>query len=70
MKFVPSYKQKPKAPDITLGLVVGQDGLNSQTNTIHTDSYGRVKVRLNAFSTQEQIDKDDTINASYHKSAI
>ena len=69
MKFVPSYKQKPKAPDITLGLVVGQDGLNSQTNTIHTDSYGRVKVRLNAFSTQEQIDKDDTINASYHKSA-
>lgn len=69
VKFVPSYKQKPKAPDITLGLVVGQDGLNSQTNTIHTDSYGRVKVRLNAFSTQEQIDKDDTINASYHKSA-
>ena len=69
VKFVPSYKQKPKAPDITLGLVVGQDGLNSQINTIHTDSYGRVKVRLNAFSTQEQIDKDDTINASYHKSA-
>ena len=69
VKFVPSYKQKPKAPDITLGLVVGQDGLNSQTNTIHTDSYGRVKVRLNAFSTQEQIDKDDIINASYHKSA-
>lgn len=69
VKFVPSYKQKPKAPDITLGLVVGQDGLNSQNNTIHTDSYGRVKVRLNAFSTQEIIDKDDVINASYHKSA-
>ena len=69
VKFVPSYKQKPKAPDITLGLVVGQDGLNSQNNTIHTDSYGRVKVRLNAFSTQEIIDKDDAINASYHKSA-
>ena len=69
LEFVPSYKQKPKAPDITLGLVVGQDGLNSQNNTIHTDSYGRVKVRLNAFSTQELIDKDDVINSSYHKSA-
>ena len=48
---------------------MGQDGLNSQNNTIHTDSYGRVKVRLNAFSTQELIDKDDVINSSYHKSA-
>ncbi|TLD91021.1 hypothetical protein LS74_010700, partial [Helicobacter magdeburgensis] len=55
--YTPSLKSKPKAPNSTLGIVIGQsEDIEGQRNTIHTDNFGRVKVRMNCFANQEVID--------------
>lgn len=73
--FTPSLKQKPNAPSSTLGIVIGEsEDIAKEANTLYTDSYGRVRVRINAFATQALIDtyttQDTTStqqdNTSYH----
>lgn len=54
--YVPKFKTKPRSPEVTLGVVIGNNGIDDEKNTIHTDEYGRVKVRINAFSSQETVD--------------
>ena len=55
--YTPSLKSKPKAPSSTLGVVIGQsEDIEGERNTIYTDEYGRVKVRMNCFANQEVID--------------
>ncbi|WP_034319133.1 hypothetical protein [Helicobacter trogontum] len=45
--YTPSLKSKPKAPSSTLGVVIGEsEDIEGERNTIHTDNFGRVKVRL------------------------
>ena len=59
--YTPSLKSKPKAPNSTLGVVIGEDeDIEGQRNTIHTDNFGRVKVRMNCFANQEVIDNART----------
>ncbi|WP_334090178.1 contractile injection system protein, VgrG/Pvc8 family [Helicobacter typhlonius] len=59
--YTPSLKSKPKAPNSTLGVVIGEDeDIESKRNTIHTDEYGRVRVRINCFANQEVIDNART----------
>ena len=53
--FAPPFLPKPKAPNSTLGIVVG-DSVESQSNTIHTDKFNRVRVRINCFYAQSVID--------------
>lgn len=60
--FAPSFKSKPRAPEATFGVVIGSSDIDDEKNTIHTDQFGRVKVRINAFSTQESIDNIEFIN--------
>ena len=58
-KYTPSFKHKPKAPNSTLGIVIGEDeNIEHHRNTIHTDEYGRVRVRINCFASQEYIDNN------------
>ncbi|RDU60906.1 hypothetical protein CQA53_10560 [Helicobacter didelphidarum] len=69
ISFIPSPKCKPKAPNNTLGIVIGegyskaksieeaQDSILQESNTLYTDDYGRVRVRVNAFVSQEYIDR-------------
>ena len=54
--YVPKFKTKPRPPEVTLGVVIGNNGIDDEKNTIHTDEYGRVKVRINAFASQESVD--------------
>ncbi|WP_200848134.1 hypothetical protein, partial [Mycoplasmoides pneumoniae] len=55
--YTPSLKSKPKAPSSTLGVVIGEsEDIDGERNTIHTDNFGRVKVRINCFASQEVID--------------
>lgn len=54
--YVPKFKTKPRSSEVTLGVVIGNNGIDDEKNTIHTDKYGRVKVRINAFSSQETVD--------------
>lgn len=55
--YTPSLKSKPKAPSSTLGVVIGQsEDIEGERNTIYTDNFGRVKVRINCFASQEIID--------------
>lgn len=55
--FAPSLRSKPKAPNSTLGIIIGEDyDIEKQRNTIYTDEYGRVRVRINCFANQEIID--------------
>lgn len=62
--YTPSLKSKPKAPNSTLGVVIGEDeDIESKKNTIYTDEYGRVKVRINLYAAQEDIDEKQGI---YH----
>lgn len=57
--YAPSLKSKPKTPNSTLGVVIGEDeDIESKRNTIHTDEYGRVRVRINCFASQEVIDNE------------
>ncbi|WP_170879204.1 type VI secretion system Vgr family protein [Campylobacter coli] len=60
--FTPSFKAKPKAPNSTQGIVIGESkDIESERNTIYTDEYGRVKVRINLYANQEELDNDTFI---------
>ena len=53
--FTPSLKPKPKPPLNTTGIIIGKSlDIESERNTLYTDEYGRVKVRLNAFINFQQ----------------
>lgn len=55
--FAPALRNKPKAPHSTLGVVIGKsEDIQGERNTIHTDHFGRVRVRINCFANQEIID--------------
>ncbi|MCW1368791.1 hypothetical protein OLQ19_04965, partial [Campylobacter jejuni] len=55
--FTPSFKVKPKAPNSTQGIVIGESkDIESERNTIYTDEHGRVKVRINLYANQEELD--------------
>lgn len=57
--FTPSFKAKPKAPHNTQGIVIGESkDIESERNTIYTDEYGRVKVRINLYANQEELDNN------------
>ena len=60
--YVPKFKTKPRSPEVTLGVVIGNNGIDDEKNTIHTDEHGRVKVRINAFSSQETVDNSTSFN--------
>ncbi|OEW33478.1 type VI secretion protein VgrG [Campylobacter sp. BCW_6464] len=60
--FTPSFKAKPKAPNGTQGIVIGESkDIESERNTIYTDEHGRVKVRINLYANQEELDNDTFI---------
>ncbi|ECH5223086.1 hypothetical protein MK566_000756 [Campylobacter jejuni] len=60
--FTPSFKAKPKAPNSTQGIVMGESkDIESERNTIYTDEHGRVKVRINLYANQEELDNDTFI---------
>ncbi|ELT9983348.1 type VI secretion system tip protein VgrG [Campylobacter jejuni] len=62
--FTPSFKVKPKAPNSTQGIVIGESkDIESERNTIYTDEYGRVKVRINLYANQEELDEKESL---YH----
>ncbi len=64
--FTPSFKSKPKPPINTMGMVIGEDSnIENQRNTIYTDEYGRVKVRINLYANQEELDNKTNM---YHHS--
>lgn len=55
--FTPSPKSKPLPPFSTQGIVIGQStNIQAESNTIYTDEYGRVRVRIHCFANQEEID--------------
>ena len=55
--FTPSSKPKPLPPFSTQGIVIGQStDIQAESNTIYTDEYGRVRVRIHCFANQEEID--------------
>ncbi|EOJ0749324.1 phage baseplate assembly protein V, partial [Campylobacter jejuni] len=65
LTFTPSFKSKPKPPINTMGIVIGEDfNIENQRNTIYTDEYGRVKVRINLYANQEEL--DNKINMYHH----
>ncbi|EJX7341074.1 hypothetical protein OEJ34_001709 [Campylobacter jejuni] len=60
--FTPSFKAKPKAPNSTQGIVIGESkDIESERNTIYTDEHGRVKVRINLYANQEELDSNTFI---------
>ncbi|EGL2893754.1 type VI secretion protein VgrG [Campylobacter jejuni] len=60
--FTPSFKAKPKAPNSTQGIVIGESkDIENERNTIYTDEHGRVKVRINLYANQEELDNDTFI---------
>ncbi|ECL9128120.1 type VI secretion protein VgrG [Campylobacter coli] len=60
--FTPSFKAKPKAPNSTQGIVIGESkDIESERNTIYIDEHGRVKVRINLYANQEELDNDTFI---------
>ncbi|WP_250537513.1 contractile injection system protein, VgrG/Pvc8 family, partial [Campylobacter jejuni] len=60
--FTPSFKVKPKAPNSTQGIVIGESkDIESERNTIYTDEHGRVKVRINLYANQEELDNNTFI---------
>ncbi|EJW1275784.1 hypothetical protein N8T15_000295 [Campylobacter jejuni] len=60
--FTPSFKAKPKVPNSTQGIVIGESkDIESERNTIYTDEHGRVKVRINLYANQEELDNDTFI---------
>ncbi|EAJ5686733.1 type VI secretion system tip protein VgrG [Campylobacter lari] len=66
LTFTPSFKSKPKPPINTMGIVIGEDfNIENQRNTIYTDEYGRVKVRINLYANQEELDNKTNM---YHHS--
>lgn len=66
--FTPNFKTKPKAPHSTQGIVIGESkDIESEKNTIYTDEYGRVKVRINLYANQEEL--DEFFNAKFNTEA-
>ncbi|WP_257005966.1 type VI secretion system Vgr family protein [Helicobacter pullorum] len=70
VSFAPNFKSKPIPPYSTQGIIIGQStNIQEESNTIYSDEYGRVKVRINCFANQEAIDnhsnKDDQSNQRY-----
>ena len=68
--FAPNFKSKPIPPFSTQGIIIGQStNIQEESNTIYSDEYGRVKVRINCFANQEAIDnhsnKDEQSNQRY-----
>ena len=62
--FTPSPKVKPLPPFSTQGIVIGQStNIQAESNTIYTDEYGRVRVRIHCFANQEEI--DNTLYATH-----
>ena len=62
--FTPSPKSKPLPPFSTQGIVIGQStNIQAESNTIYTDEYGRVRVRIHCFANQEEI--DNTLYATH-----
>lgn len=70
-----ALKPKPIPPQLTQAVVIGEtNDIQSSINTIYTDEYGRIKVRMNMFVAQENIDEhknhskqnDDLNKYSYH----
>ncbi|EAH8156149.1 type VI secretion protein VgrG, partial [Campylobacter coli] len=60
--FTPSFKAKPKAPNSTQGIVIGESkDIESERNTIYTDEHGRVKARINLYANQEELDNNTFI---------
>ncbi|EAK3931248.1 type VI secretion protein VgrG [Campylobacter jejuni] len=60
--FTPSFKAKPKAPNSTQGIIIGESkDIESERNTIYTDEHGRVKVRINLYANQEELDNNTFI---------
>ncbi|HEF3288462.1 TPA: hypothetical protein R9A35_001849, partial [Campylobacter jejuni] len=54
----------PKAPNSTQGIVIGESkDIESERNTIYTDEHGRVKVRINLYANQEELDEKESL---YH----
>ncbi|WP_257007051.1 type VI secretion system Vgr family protein [Helicobacter pullorum] len=67
VSFAPNFKSKPIPPFSTQGIIIGQStNIQEESNTIYSDEYGRVKVRINCFANQEAIDnhsnKDEQSN--------
>ncbi|MCR4941574.1 MAG: type VI secretion system tip protein VgrG [Campylobacter sp.] len=59
---------KPSANTLSLGIVIGdEEDPDSKKNTIFTDEYGRIRVRINEFITQEIIDKKNMHKLSQNK---
>lgn len=57
ISFTPNPKAKPLSPTTTLGIVIGErNDITKELNTIHTDSFGRVRVRINCFANQAILD--------------
>lgn len=70
VSFAPNFKSKPIPPFSTQGIIIGQStNIQEESNTIYSDEYGRVKVRINCFANQEAIDnhsnKDEQSNQRY-----
>ncbi|WP_240723851.1 type VI secretion system Vgr family protein [Helicobacter pullorum] len=70
VSFAPNFKSKPIPPYSTQGIIIGQStNIQEESNTIYSDEYGRVKVRINCFANQEAIDnhsnKDEQSNQRY-----
>ncbi|WP_251824123.1 contractile injection system protein, VgrG/Pvc8 family, partial [Campylobacter jejuni] len=60
--FTPSFKAKPKAPNSTQGIVIGESkDIESERHTIYTDEHGRVKARINLYANQEELDNNTFI---------
>ncbi|MWV66746.1 hypothetical protein DCO58_03410 [Helicobacter saguini] len=67
--YTPNQKQKPLPPLNTQGIVIGElaskarnvqeenEYIQQEANTIYTDKYNRIKVRLHSFIAQEIMDK-------------
>ncbi|WP_435870433.1 bacteriophage T4 gp5 trimerisation domain-containing protein [Helicobacter rodentium] len=68
---MPTPKPKPNPPSLMQGIVVGEEYIKAknikeanasiikQSNTLYTDEYGRVKVRLHAFMAQALLTDND-----------
>lgn len=64
IEYAPESKPKPKAPTHTQGIIVGANK-ESPKNTIYTDEYGRVKVKIHCFANQNIIDSQNNLPCLY-----
>ena len=71
LSYMPTPKPKPNPPSLMQGIVVGEEYIKAknikeanasiikQSNTLYTDNFGRVKVRLHAFMAQALLTDND-----------